>query len=223
MSFEKAMVKICSFINDKFSVLTQGIQKIYSKFYYRYLRRKLYNRDFSLFSSNCYAGLIYHRLGLQFKSPTINLLFPSKKQYLKFLSNLKYYLSITPVEVKDENYNCPVGMIDDVKLVFNHYKSFNEAVEKWEDRKHRVNYDNLYYIFDDIADAEYNDLLEFNKLHCKGKVILTAKEYDDMENTVVIKKYKKAGKMEAYLLDKSVITGKTPADKVFDFVSWLNH
>ena len=202
--------------------IVKVLTKQYERYYFRTLRKRLQNTDFSLFSPNCYAGLIYHRLGLQFKSPTINLLFPSKKQYLKFLSDLKYYLSIVPVEVKDKKYNCPVGMIDDVKLVFNHYKSFDEAVKKWEERKRRVNYDNLYFIFDDIADAEYNDLLEFNKLNCRGKVILTAKEYDGIENSVVITKYKKEGKMKAYLLEKSVITGKTPADKVFDYVSWLN-
>ena len=57
------------------------------------LRFKLHNKDFSLITPNCIGGIIYHRLGVEFKSPTINLLFPDKKQYLRFVLNLPQYLS----------------------------------------------------------------------------------------------------------------------------------
>ena len=57
----------------------------YEKYYFNSCQKKNKNTDFSLFSPNCFAGIIYHRLGLEFKSPTINMLFPIKKQYLKFV------------------------------------------------------------------------------------------------------------------------------------------
>lgn len=176
---------------------------IYEQYYFKKLRKRNANTTFSLFSPNCYAGLIYHRLGLEFMSPTINLMFPSKKQYLKFVSNLKYYLSLDIIEVDDGRFSCPVGLIDDVELVFNHYHSFFEAQKAWDRRKQRVNYDNIFIIFDDYVDAEYDDLIKFNQIDCKGKMILTAKKYDVLENVIQIRKYAKNQVMYPYLTEKS--------------------
>lgn len=55
--------------------------------------RQLKNRDFSIIAPNCIGGVIYHRLGMQFLSPTINLCIPDKKQYVRFAANLRHYLS----------------------------------------------------------------------------------------------------------------------------------
>jgi uncharacterized protein (DUF1919 family) len=197
-------------------------KKLYERLYFKSIRKRLNNKDFSLFAPNCYAGLIYHRLGLEFLSPTINMFFPSKKQYLKFVSNLKHYLSADLIEYKDEKFDCPVGILDDIKLVFNHSNSFDEAKASWDRRKVRVNYDNVFIIYDDCVDSEYDDLIEFNKIQCKNKVIFTAKKYDNVKNVIQIKKYANDQVMKPYLLDKNKWTGLTPADACFDFVSWLN-
>lgn len=210
------------FYNKLLIPISIRFKRIYEKYYFRRCRRRNKNKDFSLFSPNCFAGIIYHRLGMEFKSPTINMLFPVKKQYLKFISNLKYYLRQNLEFIDDDKYSCPVAMLDDVKIVFNHDKDENVIRENWNRRKKRVNFDNLYFIFDDLADAEYSDLIEFNKIESKGKVIFTAKDYGDLKNTVIISKYKKEGNLKAYLLDKSIWTGKNVADKDFDFVKWLN-
>lgn len=37
-------------------------------------RLRLENSDITILSNNCIGGIIYHKLGLRFKSPTINLL-----------------------------------------------------------------------------------------------------------------------------------------------------
>ena len=138
------MQKFQNHLKNKSYLISNVFLRNYQKVYYRRLRNRLKNKDFSLFSPNCYAGLIYHRLGLQFKSPTINMLFPSKKEYLKFVSDLKRYLSYELVESKDERFPYPVGMIGDVELVFNHYKSFDEAKNAWNKRKQRINFDNIF-------------------------------------------------------------------------------
>jgi uncharacterized protein (DUF1919 family) len=214
---------ILHFIQDRVLYpFANRFRQFYEKVYFRKLRKALKNRDFSLFSPNCYAGLIYHRLGLEFASPTINLLFPVKKQYLRFVSNLEYYLQRELVFIDDPQYSCPVAMLEDVKLVFNHYDSVEQAATAWNRRKQRVNYSNVFLIFDDIADAQYEDLLAFSQIQCAGKIIFTAKKYDDLPNVIQLSKYKRSGCMKAYLLDKSIWTGKNAADKDFDFVSWLN-
>ena len=61
----------------------------------------------------------------------------------------------------------------------------------------------------------YDDLVEFNKIECKGKVIFTASDYLGLDNIVQISKYKNEGKLKAYLLDKSIWTGKNAVDKDF--------
>lgn len=198
------------------------INKVFSYFYFSKCRRRLKNKNFTIISPNCYAGLMYHRLGLKFLSPTINLFFPIRKQYLKFASNLKYYLNCDLRMEFDEILNCPVGYLEEIKIVFNHYSSIEQARNSWDSRKERVNYDNLYIIFDDIDDIEYEDLVAFNKIDCKGKVIFTARNYPKLKNTIVLSKYVNKGRIEHYLMQKNKFTGKNPADKDFDFVDWLN-
>lgn len=64
-----------------------------AKLAYRSLRRlRLRNRDFSLISNNCIAGIIYHDLGLPFRTPTINLFFEND-DFFRFADNLEYYLT----------------------------------------------------------------------------------------------------------------------------------
>lgn len=67
------MQKFQNYLKNKSYLISNVFLRNYQKVYYRRLRKRLKNIDFSLFSPNCYAGLIYHRLGLQFKSPTISL------------------------------------------------------------------------------------------------------------------------------------------------------
>ncbi len=215
--------KIQSYIKDRlvFPVRVR-FRKQYEKFYFKSLRKRLTATDFSIFSPNCYAGIAYHRLGCEFLSPTINTQFPIKKQYLKFISNLEYYLNQELQFIEDPTFTAPVAMLDDVKIVFVHYRTQEEAEKSWNRRKIRVNYDKLFFVFDDILDIEYSDIVEFNKLQCAGKVVFTAKEYNEIPCAVQIKKYKRLGKLKAYLVDVNCWTGKHAADRYFDVVEWLN-
>ena len=53
-------------------------------------KRKIKNKDFSLFSTNCNGGILLHDLGLRFNSSTINLWF-EVKDFLKYMNNLERY------------------------------------------------------------------------------------------------------------------------------------
>lgn len=57
--------------------------------------------------------------------------------FIKFVNDLDYYLSFTPVVEMGEKY--PIGTLDDIKIFFMHYDSCEDALQKWEDRKKRVN------------------------------------------------------------------------------------
>lgn len=56
-------------------------------------RKRLKNKEISIISTNCIGGVLSHDLGLQFKSPTVNLFFRAE-DFIKFCENLEYYMSI---------------------------------------------------------------------------------------------------------------------------------
>lgn len=71
-------------------------------------RERLYNKNFTIFSTNCIGGIIYHNLKLRFLSPTINL-WISPKDYIKLLEDPQKYFSNSDMhEIKIENINYPV-------------------------------------------------------------------------------------------------------------------
>lgn len=67
------------------------------------LRQRLVNKDVTILANNCNAGFIYHDLGLQFLSPTINLFF-YKDHFFTFLEHLDEYLAEEIRECKFPQY-----------------------------------------------------------------------------------------------------------------------
>lgn len=61
-------------------------------------------------------------------------------------------------------------MLADIEIRFNHYKTFEEAVEKWEERKRRINWDNLYVMAIDGDNCSEESLQRFDALPYKHKV-----------------------------------------------------
>ena len=139
-------------------------------------RKRLKNDNFTIISSNCIGGFIYHRLGKQFLSPTINLYF-NQKEFIKFAQNLRYYITL-PLEFIETEFDFPVAEIGDITLYFLHYSNNDEAKEAWERRKTRINYDNLYLIVYDKDGLTDDDYKAFGQINCKNKIILS-----DNENT----------------------------------------
>lgn len=121
-------------------------------------RKKLKTTDFTIISNNCWAGICYRHYGLPKLSPTVGLYFFAE-DYLKFCSDLKYYLSqeLRFIQAKESKYadilmkrgemHVPVGLLDDVEIIFLHYKTPEIAKEKWERRVKRINWDNLIVKF----------------------------------------------------------------------------
>ena len=54
-------------------------------------RSRLNNTEPTVFASNCNGGVMLHDLGLQFRSPTVNL-YIRPKDYVRLLQNLDHYL-----------------------------------------------------------------------------------------------------------------------------------
>ena len=162
----------------------ERFRRLARKIYLIHKRSKLKNKNISIISNNCLGGCIAHDLKIKFESPTINLYF-SYEDFLKFCSNLKYYLSLEPVEYFNHDKKCPVGIIDDVIIYFLHYENFNEAKLKWLERSKRVNYENIYIIFSNANKTCKRDddlYKKFDSLPFKNKAFLVNKNYGDVSN-----------------------------------------
>ena len=106
-------------------------------------RKMLMNTEPTLICSNCAGGFIYHWLGLQFQSPFINL-FLTPEDFIKALENFDEFIDTPIKECKTSGKEYPVGIgALGIKIYFMHYKTFKEAIEKWNDRKTRINKDNM--------------------------------------------------------------------------------
>lgn len=184
-------------------------------------RARLKNTDFSIIASNCNGGIISHDLGLQFRSPFINL-WLKPKEYIKLLQNLKEYMQYELTFIKEEGIDYPIGLLKDVRIYFMHYETEEIAKEKWEARAKRLNYDNLFILFTDRDECSLEDMEAFDNLPYKNKVIFVNKERPNIKSSYYIKGFENeesVGKLGIYIDEKS---GKRYLD-LFDYVEWFNN
>lgn len=190
------------------------------------LRLRLRNVSPSIIANNCTAGIIYHDLGLKFRSPTINLYFETE-DYHKFLRSLEHYVHCIPEPVADDPHPFPVGVLrkeeEEVKVYFMHYASFEEARDKWVERGARVNLDNLYVLWEYPSTLREKDRIwqQFRSLDFKHKRLLTDPVDFSDEEAVPIGIYRenyRPGLIFAYVPGKY---GTRYLNR-FDYVRFLN-
>ena len=188
-------------------------------------RARIKNHNFSILSSNCIGGVMYNLLGYRFNSPTINT-YINNPDFCKFCSDLDYYLSQDLVFFDDENFNYPVAYLGSeekrIKIQFVHYKTQNEAIEKWEERKRRIFKNNLYIILNDGNGLSADDIKLLNKCICKRVIIFTSEKKPEIVSSFQIKSLKKDKDAVFVQLKRDFFSGLRPWQKEFDFVAWLN-
>ncbi len=190
-----------------------------------HFRRKLINDDFSIICSNCIGGTIYHRLGKRFLSPTINLFIP-ERQFPDFCMNLKYYLAQEP-EIVESELPYPLGKlrgdgkeIPEIEIHFNHDSDPIEACRKWNDRKKRINWDNLYLICYNLDGITVDQLKHMEEFPCNNRVVLTKEPLPSISWSYYIKPKMRYRFPLAYL--GKDIFGVRHFEKKWDYVSFLN-
>lgn len=188
---------------------------------YKELKRlRLKNRQPTIIASNCIGTFIYYDMKLQFRSPTINLSF-DMNDYVRFLENLHYYLEQPVVPCEDSRFDYPCGMVGDIEIRFNHYKTFEEAAAKWDERKQRVDWDNLFVIGIDGDNCTYESLQRFNSLPYANKVIFTHKPYPEFVSAVYLPGFEDQGGIGHATDFKDQFLIRRYMD-IFDYVSFLN-
>lgn len=189
----------------------------------KHWQSELTNPNVSIISMNCNGGILYHDLGLQFKSPTVNL-FMRAGDFIKFCENLEYYLNIDEfVECKDkdiiEERTYPIAFLGDLTLFLVHYTSIEEAMKKWNERKKRVNWDNIVILNTDREGTTEEIKDRFERLPYR-KVMFTHLPDEKHKSCYYIKGYESETSV-GLITDPIGISGKRPIDQ-FDWVSFIN-
>lgn len=209
--------------------ITPSQKRKIRKFFSPVQRIGLQRKTFSIISNNCWGGITYDKLGLQYLSPTIGMLF-KPHDFLKFITNLDFYLSLSPTPRKNgkfkttadgKNNNLFEAELGDISLFFIHYKTIDEAIVKWEKRKRRVNKNALFIKWSDsIVDGQgvsEEDLQTFSQLPYAKVFFTTNKEWSQ--------KYAFARYFPKKGLDGNIFNEFKQANKVFsmkDFKKIIN-
>lgn len=173
----------------------------------------------TIFSCNCTGGVMYHDLGMKFLSPTVNLYMPCE-DFIKFCENFEYYFSLEMkpyVGMIERNY--PICTLGDLTLFMVHYKSFEEAKNKWDERKERVKRDNIRIIATD-RDGCTDELKDrFQSLPYK-KVMFTYLPDEKHKDCFYIRGYETEGQVGTIVEHEGKISGRRYFDQ-FDWVVFL--
>lgn len=165
--------------------------------YSRYYKAKLKNTDFTIISNNCWGGVTYEWFGLEKLSPTIGSYFFAD-DYVRFLKDIRRYLSLNlsiirasesrhaDILKRKGQLDIPVGVLGDIEIVFLHYKNPTVAVEKWDRRVKRVNWDNLVLKFSYMNGCDDSLLEDFESIQGVKKICFVNKAYPQYQNTVVM-------------------------------------
>lgn len=194
------------------------------------LGKRLRHKDFSILSQNCVGGVLYHMLGMQMLSPTINM-FIEDENFLKLAQEpYKYIHDLEPFPIMEQYCDGkidphPVIGVGDIRLNCLHYQSCEQAIKDWNRRRKRFNFgkmfaisttwdmhDNKNYI-DSIRLLEYPYVLfSFDKIDAPNTIILDHSIWNKDTNGEI----------------KPTMTGyykhgyKRNFEKIIDFVEWIN-
>lgn len=189
------------------------------------MRMQIKNRDMTFLCPNCIGGILFHDLGLQFRSPTVNLMM-TQTDFLQFVFHLDEALESKLEFYYSPSFTCPCAWLDlgdggKVSIQFTHYHSEEEARDKWIERSKRVDKDNLFVFIEERDGLTKTDLESLSDIRAKGILAFTANRYDDIPYAVQIPKYEKDGEV-GNILAKSYLDGSREYEKYFDFVRWFN-
>lgn len=183
-------------------------------------RARLANSNPTVFASNCNGGVMTHDLGLQFRSPTVNL-YIRPEEYVRFLDNLQHYLYEAQF-VPGGGADYPVGILDDIRVDFVHYQSFDEAVTKWNSRLERIDFDNAFYVMTERDGCTHDNLVAFDELPYRNKVVFVSKPMPDITSAFYDPSFPVTnGEVDVLSNYVSKLSGRRYLD-AFDYVSFFN-
>jgi uncharacterized protein (DUF1919 family) len=145
---------------------------------------------YSFITNNCLGSTIYSKLNKQYDNPFMGSYFQDDKQYLKFCKNFVYYISLKPVfsspklpidtnnpEVPADSF--PVMFLDDIEIHWIHERDYNECLNKYNRRLHRLKNKIPFFIWGD-------SLLHRYHLDCERIELIN--EFNTIKNSIYFNK-----------------------------------
>lgn len=159
-------------------------------------------------------------------------MFIEDENFTKLIGNLEHYMSVEPkpiidnyIEPLDETVHYPKIAIDDIEICALHYKDCAEAIDAWNRRRKRVNFDNVYVIGNswnchqnpelvkEISECRYPSVVfTYGDFHIPNGIVLEGEPWHlDVRGIIRpnITDYKPGENIEYF-------------EEAFDFVKWLN-
>lgn len=192
----------------------------------RHNRKRLTNLTPTLLSSNCTAGVLYHCLGLEFRSPFINL-WLTNEDFVTAMENLDDFLSTPLIRDTDCPKPYPVGIgYNNTRIYFLHYESWDDAIQKWEQRKSRIDTKNMAVMLTNLgspgAESKNEDALlqRFDALPFPNKIVFTSKNHPEISCAVRLPGWKPATGRNVF--DTHRLRRDRYIDH-FDYVEFINN
>lgn len=182
-------------------------------------RERLKRTDFTIIASNCCGTFMYYDMGLPYLSPTVNLSM-SMGDFVKLAESLPWYMAQEFVPSKEEG-KYPSGLLGDIKIDFVHYDTYEEGAAKWEERKKRINWDNLFFVGVEKDGCTYELIRRFDQLPYKHKVIFTKKEYPEFSSAYYIRGFEDRDELGVITFFREQPLKRRYLDD-FDYAAFLN-
>lgn len=172
------------------------LEKIHMYLKKRYFRSKLHQKKFTIISNNCWGSFTYQKFGLEYLSPTVGL-FILGNDFVKLCSNWEYYFSLELEFINWEQskyyHNLkgkdpyPIGKLGDIEIYFMHYKSEEEAYEKWNRRVKRINPEHMLFKLSQREGCSREDIENFLNIPLKHKICFA---YDKVPGAIYVPELK---------------------------------
>lgn len=199
--------------------MSEKLRKRESTHYRKKKERKLRNQDFTIIASNCNGTFMYYDMGLPYLSPTINLSI-EMNDFVKMVEDLRWYMDQEIAKSSGpEAY--PIGMLGDVRIQFVHYETFEQGVQQWNERKERINWENLFIVGTQKDGCTYETLKRFDQLPYENKVIFTKTEYPEFQSAHYMKGFEEEEELGVLTNYKEQWRRRRYLDD-FDYISFLN-
>lgn len=184
------------------------------------MRKRLRNRQMTFLTPNCLGGILFHDLGLEFRSPTVNLMM-TQRDFIKFVTNMDPYLKSDFSFFQNPDCSFLCARLNDIVIYFTHYTTERQAEQKWKERVKRIDYNNIFIFAQERDGLTKEEIQSLGKLNVKGIVVFTAHDYPEIPYTLYLPKYQHEHEV-GNILVRNYWDDSREYEQYFDFVQWFN-
>ena len=178
--------------------LTPGIIRVLYRCLIPIRRLRLRNRSVSIISNDCFSSFMYQFYKIPFNSPFVGLMI-MPDDYLKLLENPS--ILETPPAMTTSSHSrykhivvdkaeYPLGILPGgIEIHFLHYKSVEEAFDKWTRRLKRLDWNNCIVKFSYNNGCTDDHLKQFDALPFPNKIAFAPHAVEGVESLMVLKEF----------------------------------